>query len=159
MVERSGIETGIRDLVAYDIMSKPLCSLGQKADRRKDKLAAEVARLLREGEEFERVDVGIERKSEEKARTLREGIDEFEKKYPNYGKILEGIIQEKRAKSNRYLCYKIKQGYNLGAESYRRIMKDLGLTIQEADAMYPHLKDISDRLGKAGENELRTILL
>ena len=159
MVERSDLEMCVRTLVAYDIVSKPLSSLGQKADRRKDNLAGEVATLLKEDEEFKRVTAYTQRIDEEKARTLREGINDFKEKYSKYGKVLEGMIQEKRIKKNKYLCYGINEGFNLGAEDYRRVMRNVGLTTEQADAMYPHLKTMSDKLGKAKEQSLRKILL
>ena len=159
MVNRSELEVVVRSMVAFDILSKPLTSLGQKADRRKDKLAAETAGLLREGDTFERVVAYTERRDEEKARTLREGINAFKSEHPRYGEVLEGMIAEKRTKSNKYLVYGVQDGFKLGAEDYRRVMKDLGMTTMESDAMYTHLLDISDRLGKASENSLRNILL
>ena len=159
MVSRTDLETNVRDMVAYDILSKPLSSLGQKAARRRDKLASETAKLLREGDDFERVVAYVKKTDEEKARTLREGIDAFTEAHPRYGGILEGMIQERRMHSNRHLYYAVNQGFNLGAAEYRGVMRDLGLSVIEADAMYPHLMQLSERLGKAGEQSLRSILL
>jgi hypothetical protein len=159
MLSITELEAKVRDMVAYDILSKPLSSLGQKAGRRRDKLAGETAKLLREGEEFERVTAYVRRTEEEKARTLREGIDAFSEAHPKYGSILEEMIQEKRTRSNRHLYYAITPGFNLGATDYRSVMRDLGLSPIEADAMYPHLMQLSERLGQAGEQSLRSILL
>lgn len=159
MVNRSELELSVRNMVAYDILSKPLTSLGQKADRRKDKVGKEISALLREGEQFERVVAHIERREEERARTLREGIEAFKEEFPKYGKALEEKIEVKRSRSNKYLVYGVADGFRLSADDYRRVMKDLGMNVVEADAMYPHLLQISDRLGKAGENSLRDILL
>lgn len=159
MAIRSELEISVRNMVAYDILSKPLTSLGQKADRRKDKVGKEISTLLKEGEEFERVTAYVERREEERARTLREGIEAFKEEFPRYGKVLEEKIQEKRSRSNRYLVFGVSEGFKLSADDYRRVMKDLGMTSVEADAMYPHLLQISERLGKAGENSLRDILL
>ena len=159
MVTRTELETTVREMVAYDILSKPLSSLGQKAGRRRDKLAQESAGLLRQGDEFERVIAYVEHRDEEKARTMRDGIESFKDAYPRYGKILEGMIQDKRVESNRYLVYGVAKGCTLGVGEYRNVMKDIGLNPLEADAMYPHLLQISERLGKAGEYELRNILL
>lgn len=159
MVNRNNLEVAIRDMVAYDILSKPLSNLGDKAYRRRDKLAAEAAEFVRVGYDSERIVAYTEFKDEEKARTLREGITAFKEAYPKYGKVLEGMIEEKRANNNEYLVFGIKTGFKLGAEDYRRVMKNLGMTSREADAMYPHLLDISDRLGKSRENAVRNILL
>jgi len=158
MANRNELEIKVRSMVAFDILSKPLTSLGHKADRRRDKLAEETAALLEE-ETSDRVVAYTERREEEKARTMREGIEAFKEEYPSYGKILEGVIQEKRIKSNQYLVYGVADGFKLGSEDYRRVMRDLGLTPVQADAMYVHLLDISEKLGKAAENGLRSILL
>ncbi|MDP3917387.1 MAG: hypothetical protein Q8Q42_03830 [Nanoarchaeota archaeon] len=161
MVQRTELETTIRRMVANDILSKPLSSLGQKAARRRDSLSKEAERLLRTGArlDLERAFVRMERTSEEKARTMREGIEAFQETHPRYGAILEGLIKEKRLKNNTQLVYGIANGFNLGLEEYRGVMRDLGMSTRQADAMYTHLLDISEQLGKAGEYEERTILL
>ncbi len=159
MAERNDLEVTIRNMVAYDILSKPFNSLGQKSDRRKDKLSGEAAGLLRDEQASERIIARIETRDEEKARTMREGIDAFKKSHPKYGSVLEGMIQEKRMQKNKYLVFGIAEGFKLGDQDYRRVMVELGMTSREADAMYLHLLEISDRLGKARENSLRSILL
>ena len=159
MVERNELETTVRSMVAFDILSKPLVSLGHKADRRRDKLASTAANLVTAGFRGERVVAYIESRDEEKARTLREGIEDFKEQHPRYGTILEGMIAERRQLSNQYLVFGVADGYKLAAEDYRRVMKDLGMNAREADSMYPHLLDISDRLGKSRENAKRSILL
>lgn len=160
MVERTTIETYVRHLVATDIIYRPLSSLGGKADRRKEKMAKEISDLLKgDCETGERIFARIEKRDEEKARTLREGIDAFKKEYPKYGEILEGKITSKRTKNNKYLVFGISEGYQLGREDYIRVMKDLGLSEDASCAMYPHLKELSDTLGKAKEQSERTILL
>jgi len=160
MVERTEVEIYVRNMVALDVLSKPLSSLGGKAERRRDKAAEEIADLLKdESEVGERIFAKIEKRDEEKARTLREGIEAFKREHPNYGDILENKIAEKRTKSNKYLIFGLNKGYYLASEDYVRVMKDLGFTREEACSMYPHLKEISTRLGKANEQEERTILL
>lgn len=159
MTERSELETTVRSMVAYDILSKPLQSLGHKADRRRDKLAGAAAEILTPKYAPERVVAYTEVREEERARTLREGIQAFKEAHPRYGQVLEELIAQKRSESNKYLVYGIAEGFHLGAEDYRRVMRDLGMTTIEADSMYPHLLEYSVRLGKAGENEKRSILL
>lgn len=161
MVQRTELETTVRRMVANDILSKPLSSLGQKAERRRNALSKEAAKLLRTGarSDLERAFIRMERTSEEKARTMREGITAFQESHPKYGTILESLIQEKRLKNNTQLIYGVNEGFNLGLEEYRGVMRDLGMTTRQADAMYTHLLDISEQLGKAGEYAERTILL
>ena len=159
MVSRTDLEVAVRDMVAYDILSKPFSSLGGKAYRRRDALAKKAAKLAKKEDERDRFVAYVETRDEERARTLREGIDAFTEEHPKYGEILEKMIVEKRQRSNRYFVFGVVDGFRLAAEDYRRVMKDLGMTTREADAMYPHLLDISDRLGKAKETEVRSILL
>ena len=160
MVERSDLEKRVRRLIAGDITSKVLKSLGDKGDRRLKKGAKEIVNLLGEGEEpNNRFYVGIEKSKEEKARTMKEGINAFKKKYSRYGKILEGLIAEKRIKRNKNLVYRLNKGYNLSEENYVQIIMDLGFERREASAIYPHILAISERLKKADEHMERTILL
>ena len=159
MVFRDDLETAVRNMVAYDIISKPLSSLGQKADRREKKLAVEAAGLLQSNEPSERIFAYTETRNEERSRTTREGIDQFKEAHPRYGAVLEGMIQQKRFEKNNYIVFGVTEGFKLGASDYRSVMKDLGMTTIESDAMYGHILNISDRLGKARENETRSILL
>ncbi|MBI2046707.1 hypothetical protein HYT26_00890, partial [Candidatus Pacearchaeota archaeon] len=100
-----------------------------------------------------------EKPEEMKARTQNEGIDEFCKKYPQYGKILNGLIEEKRMGRCNYLVYRLKEGYKLSEEDYVKVIRDLGFDEREAAAIYSHILSYSERVGKAGESNERTILL
>ena len=160
MVERLELEKRVRKSIAGDITSKVLKSLGDKGDRRLKKGAKEIVNLLNEGEEPNyRFCVEIKKTKEEKARTLREGINAFKKKYSRYGNILEGLIAEKRIKRNKNLVYRLNKGYKLSEEDYVQVMMDLGFEKREASAMYPHILAFSERLGKADEQLERTILI
>ena len=160
MPERTEVEKYIRWLIASDIIYRPLKSLGEKGLRRLDKTAGEISDLLKDEEEIgERVFAKIEKKDEEKARTLREGINAFKKRYPQYGEILENMIAEKRTKSNRYLTFGLREGFKLGEEDYVRVMMDLGFDRREASSVYPHVIAISERLKKAKVQAQRRILL
>ena len=160
MPERTEIERFVRWLIASDILYRPLKSLGEKGLRRLDKTAGEISDLLKDEEEIgERVFAKIEKKDEEKARTLREGINAFKKRYPQYGEILENMIAEKRTKSNRYLIFGLREGFKLGEEDYVRVMMDLGFDRREASSVYPHVIAVSERLKKAKVQAQRGILL
>jgi len=160
MVERSDLEKGVRRLIAGDITYRVLKNLGEKGIRRLNKRAKEIVNLLDEGEEpNNRFYIKIERDKEEKARTTKEGINAFKKQYSRYGKILEGLIAEKRIKRNKNLVYRLNKGYNLSEEDYVKIIMDLGFEKREASAMYPHILAFSERLKKADGQMKRTILL
>jgi hypothetical protein len=160
MPERTEVEKFVRWLIASDIVYRPLKSLGEKGIRRLDKTAKEISSLLKEEEEIgERVFARVERRDEDKARTLREGVNEFVEKYPEHGEILKTIIKKKRRKHNKYLAYGLQEGFKLGEEDYVRVMMDLGFERREAASVYPHILAISERLKKAKEQTERSILL
>lgn len=160
MPERTEVEKETRYLIAMDILYKPFSSLGDKGKRRAEKHAKGIVGLLREGEEKgERIFAKVEKKDEEKARTLREGINAFKKEYPKYGELLEKCIKQKRMSSNKYLIYGLARDFKLGEEDYVRVMIDLGFTRREANSVYPHILAISERLGKAVEQAERSMLI
>ncbi len=160
MPERTEVEKFVRWLIASDILYRPMKSLGEKGIRRLDKIAKETSGLLKAGEEVgERVFARVEKRDEDKARTLREGIEEFKSRYPQYADVLEGIIKQKRVKHNKYLVYGLQEGFKLGEEDFIGRMMDLGFERREASSIYPHIIAISERLEKAKEQVERSILL
>lgn len=159
-MERTDIEKDTRYLVAGDISYRILKSLGERGVRKLDKKAGEIDSLLKGDDDIgNSVYARVERRDESKARTLEEGIEEFNKQYPDHCSILKGLIEEKRDKKKKFLVYGLKEGYKLGEEDYARVMMDLGFDRREANSIYPHIVAISDRLGKANEKAERTILL
>jgi len=160
MVERTEIEKNVRRLIALDVLYKPFSSLGDKGKRRAEKTAKGIVELIKDKDGTgERIFAKIEKKDIEKARTLREGINIFNKEYPNYGKILEGMIAKKRLKKNKYIVYGLVEGYKLGEEDYVRVMMDLGFDRREASSVYPHIIAVSEKLGKASEYAKREMLI
>lgn len=159
MVERTELETQVRNMVAYDVLRSPLSSLHQKTGRRHKKSAEQAVELIEEGYVAERVVVRVEETEAEKARTLRQGINAFKEMHPRYGAKLEGVIAEKRTERNNVLVYGLENGFKLGSADYIRVMKDLGLNEMAAHSMYPHLVEVSEQIGKAKETGLREILL
>lgn len=159
--ERTEIEKESRYLIAGDISYRVLESLGKRGARKLIKGADNIASLLKDGEEAgNSICARIEKRDEdEKARTLNEGINEFYKQCPEYGSILKGLIEEKRDKKNKYLVYRLNEGYKLGEEDYVKVIMDIGFDRREACSIYPHILAISERMKKADEKKERTILL
>jgi len=73
MVERSELENRARRLISGDITYRVLKSLGDKGIRRLDKMAGEIVGLLESEEPNNRFFSKVEKTSEQKARTLRQG--------------------------------------------------------------------------------------
>ncbi len=160
MVERTEIEKETRILIALDILYRPFSSLGDKGRRRAEKKAKGISILLKEGEEKgERIFARVTKLDEERARTIKEGIEEFKKKHPEYGKLLQECIDDKRTSHNKYLIYGLNEGFKLGEEDYVRVMMDLTFTRRETNSVYPHILAISERLGKAAELAERSMLI
>jgi len=160
MPERTDIEKLVRILIAGDILYRPLKSLGERGVRRLDKTAKSIYDLIEaDGEKGNRVEARVEESEEEKARTLKEGIDEFSKKYPSQGKMLAEMIEQKRNAKNKCLIYGLKEGYKLSEEDYIQTIMDLGFDKREAASIYPHIISYSEREGKAIQQSERKILL
>ena len=163
MVERSELESRVRRMVSSDITYRVLKSLGERGVRKLTKKAKEIVELLEdyeEGAEEKRFFARTQEETEDKkARTLRQGIDIFKERYPEYAEELEGIITETRSQRNNYLVYGIREGFRLGEEDYVQVMMDLGFKKREAASLYPHIVAISERQGKAGEQKSRKILI
>jgi len=161
MPERTEIEKYVRLMIASDILYRTLNNLGEKGIRRLNKTAKNIVDLLEKKEEIgSRVIAKIEELDEEmKARTTKEGIDEFCKKYPQYGIILKGLIEEKRLKRNKYLVYGLNPPYKLSEEDYIQVIMDLGFDRREASSIYSHILNYSQKEGKANETLERKILL
>jgi len=159
MVERTELEILTRNMVAYDVLKAPLSSLHQKAGRKQKAAAKTAAQYIEAGDVADRVYVSIQETEQEKARTLRQGINTFKEAHPRYGAKLEGMISETRTQKNNIIQYGIEDGFKLGTQDYVRVMKDLGLSETAAHAMYGHLLEVSEKLGKASETGMREILL
>ncbi|MEM3405415.1 MAG: hypothetical protein QW117_00345 [Candidatus Pacearchaeota archaeon] len=161
MAKRTEIEKYVRWMIASDILYRTIKNLGEKGMRRLNKTAKNIADLIEKKEEIgERIIAKIEELTEERrARTMKEGIEEFSKKYPQYGKILKGIIEEKRLERNKYLVYALKPSFTLAEEDYLQVIMDLGFDRREASAIYPHILEYAEREGKSSFYEERKILL
>ena len=159
--ERTDGEKAVRKLVATNDLRIPFSSIYQKIKKYEDTLASGI-----QGYVTEKADLGnsvtayVESKDKMVARGMRKGIDEFRKQYPNYGAILEGLIQEKRLEREVYLNYGINEGYKLHDNEYVSVIKDIaGLNDLEAAIIFPEIMRVSDRLKKKKKEGLRDILI
>lgn len=149
-------------LVSYRQVVGPLSSLYQKGNRKLKTLAETISEKLEEGDtisEGARVMAYIEKKKEEKARGMREGIALFKKKYKRYGDILEGMIQEKRQENENYLRFGLIGAATLPIGNYVRVLKDLGLTGKEAERVYPILENVYENLNGKKKEALDDMLI
>ena len=152
------LEKQIIELIATDRIDIPISSMSGKLKRQKPKIATGIDFEGRSSYQGERVYARVEYEEKEKARGIREGVDEFSKKFPQYGKILNGIIEEKRVERETHLYFGLQEGRRLTADDYMGVMKNLGFTEVTARSLYPELMDISRNLSRKRDEE-RSILI
>ena len=155
---REETERQLIEIIATDRIYRPISSTDGKLKRRREKLAESVE--LKPGQKFdgERVYARVEENEIMKARGMREAIDEFAKKYPREGKILEGLIAEQRKAREINLYFEMYEGCRLTAEDYMHVMTSLGFTEATAERLYPELMDISRKMAKKKQDE-RSLML
>ena len=159
--ERTEPEKAVRKLIATNDLRIPFSSIYQKIKAYEDNVASGVQGYVNENADLGNSVVATV-SSEDKmvARGMRKGIDEFKKQYPNYGAILEGLIQEKRLESEIHLKYGFNNGYKLHDNEYVSVIKDVaGLNDLEASAMFPEIMKVSERLKRKKKEGLRDILV
>ncbi len=158
--DSKNLERQIIELIAVDRIDIPISSMGGKLKRQKPKLAKEVD-LSEHKNKFrgERVYARIEIDDiTQKARTISEAVNEFAEKYSRHGKILKGLIEEKRQAKESNLYFGINPGCRLTADDYLGVMENLGFGGQYAENLYQDLMKVSRNLSKKREEE-RSILI
>jgi hypothetical protein len=152
------LERQVIELIATDRIDMPISSMSGKLKRQKPKLAEGIDLGGRSRYSGERVYARVENEEKEKARGMREGVNEFARKFPQYGIILNGIIEEKRVERETHLYFGMQDGCRLTADDYLGVMRSLGFTEATARNLYPELMDISRNLSRQ-RNEERSILI
>ncbi len=154
-----GLERSVIALVSADRMYIPISSLDGKLKRMKPKLARAII-LPDEKKSFrgERVYARIKTESEQKARGIKEGIELFSEKYPQYGKILKGIIEEERVIRETHLYFGMNEGKRLTSDDYLGAMAELGFGEVSARNLYQELIEASRNISRKREEE-RSIML
>lgn len=157
------LERQIIELVATDRIYVPMSSFDGKLKRNRPKLA----NLVYDNEDFhdegldfqgDRAYARFESVDKEKARGMREGVEQFSKQFPKYGEILEGIIKEKRSENEQHLYFGMNEGKRLTQSDYMNVMTDLGLSYERAEQFYPVVMDISRNLSRK-RSEDRSVLI
>ncbi|MBI5148262.1 hypothetical protein HZA33_01130 [Candidatus Pacearchaeota archaeon] len=153
------MERKILELIATDRTVIPLSSLGQKLGRAKAKRAEDIVQNL-EDERFdgERAYAFITEEDKARARGTKEAIEEFKKEYPKYGKILEGMIAEKRVKREKHLYFGMNYGKKLTSDDYMDVLESVGLSKHLSRGLYPVLIEISGKLQRKRDEERSVII-
>jgi hypothetical protein len=150
------IEKQLIEIIATDRIDIPISSMSGKLKRKKPKLAKAVE--FKKKFDGERTYARIESDELMKARGMREGIKVFAEKFPRHGKILNGLIEEKRAIRETHLYFGLYDGCKLSANDYIGVMENLGFSGQYAETLYQELMKISRNLSRKRQEE-RSIMV
>lgn len=151
-------ERQLINLIAADRIYMPISSLDGKLKRMRPKLA-EAVQMPDASFIGERVYARIEESTAQKAKGMRTAINEFSAKFPEYGAILQGMIDEQRTEKETALCFGVREGSRLAAQDYMEVMQNLGFNERNAIRIYPELMDTCRKLSKARDYEERSILI
>jgi len=152
------IERQLIHLIATDRIDKPISSMSGKLKRAKPKLAKAIE--LEGGRFFgDRAYARIESRDEMKARGMREGIEAFSEAHPRYGAILNGYIEEERARNEKHLYFGMQEGCRLTSADYMQVMTDLGFSEAASDGLYRELMDVSYKIARNRKETERSILI
>ncbi len=154
------MEQKILELIASDRIEIPLSSMDQKLRRAKRASAKEIAEVLGKGNSYEgeRVYASFVQEDKERARGMKEAVEEFSEEFPKYGKILAGKIAERRVKSEEHLYFGVNSGCRLSCDDYMHVMQSLGLSENTARNLYPDLMEVSRKLQRS-RDEQRSIIV
>ena len=153
------IESQILKLIATDRIEIPISSLKGKLYRGKSKLGKSIdLSELDDNYDGDRCYARIEDIDLKKSRTLRQAINEFSKRHPKYGGILEEIIKEERWVNEMHLYFGMHENARVPAKDYMQVMEDLGFTEATAQRFYPELMNITRKISKKREEERRIIV-
>ncbi|MBT3642432.1 hypothetical protein HN604_01960 [archaeon] len=154
----TNIERQILQIIATDRIDKPISSMSGKLKRAKPKLAQAVE-LSGGSFEGSRAYARVEESDVMKARGMRNGIDAFSSEHPRYGAILNGYIEEERARTETHLYFGMQEGSRLTSNDYMGVMTNLGLSEGVAEGLYPELMNISYKLARKRDEGERSILI
>lgn len=152
-------ERQVLELVAADRLFIPVSSMDNKLKRRKEKMAEAIELPESKAYRGDRVYARVEDKDKMKARTMKEAIAAFSEQYPTHGKVLQGIIAEKRLQKEKHLYFGVRDGCRLTSDDYLDVMKDLGFGPESAKSLYHELIEVSRNLSRKRADTERSILV
>jgi len=151
-------ERQLINLIAADRIYMPISSLDGKLKRMRPKLA-EAVQMPDTSFIGERVYARVQDNSVQQSKGMRDAVNEFSTKFPEYGAILEGMIAEKREVKETALCFGVREGSRLAAQDYMEVMQNLGFNERNAIRVYPELMDTCRKLSRARDYRERSILI
>ena len=155
------LERQLIQLIAVDRIDVPISSMSGKLKRTKKKLAPAIDLSEYKGKKFqgERVYARVKTEDKEKARAMSVAVEEFCGAYKRHGKVLKGIIAEKRLAKETHLHYGMNEGRRLTADDYRNVMATLGFAPAAAEGLYRKLMDASYKISRSRVDGERSIMI
>lgn len=146
-------------LIAYHTLKSGADIITKRLDRQLKPVANEIYTRLVKGQKINDPSVTATYRFEnkDKARTLTEGIEEFSKRFPEYGAKLKDIISETRKTKRRYLCF--GENDELPQETYTQVLKNIGIPQHMQKGLVANIKAVSDALSQRREDGLMEILI
>ena len=151
------LERQVISLVATDRLYIPSSSFDGKLKRGRKKIADSLV-LPENNYQGERVYGRVEESDKQKARGMRDGVNEFSSRFPKYGKILNGIIEERRTVREKHLYFAMNDGKRVTGDDYLSVLEGMGLGPVTAEKYLDVALDISRNLTKKRSDE-RSILV
>lgn len=151
---KTKLEEVVECMIALKRVTSPSGSISDRAKFRLDKYATEAYARLKEGQRFSDdscVTANLDWRDETRAKGMALGIQEFSKKYPKYGKILDEIINEKHRKPRRtYIEFGLNSDSELPEEFYIQVIMSLGgeFTRTKSEKLFLALSEFWDRIGR-----------
>ncbi|HJX50053.1 MAG TPA: hypothetical protein VJ438_01185 [Candidatus Nanoarchaeia archaeon] len=153
------LERQVIELVAADRLFIPVSSMDNKLKRRREKMAEAIELLGSNLYRGDRIYARTEEKDKMKARTMKEAIATFSEQYPTHGKVLQGMIAEKRLQKEKHLYFGVRDGCRLTCNDYIEVMKDLGFGPVSANSLYHELIEVTRNLSRKRAEGERSILV
>lgn len=146
------LQRQVLGLIATDRISIPVKSISGKIDRTRPKLGKAI-NLSGLNDEFvgERCYARVDSFNREKARNIREAVNEFSEEHPKYGNILNEKIAQKRISRETHLYFGMNDGCRLTADDYTTVLTEMGFTEVTAKKLYPELIEVSRKISKKRE--------
>ncbi len=154
-------EKQIIRLIAMDRIDVTLSSLDNKLRKQRSNLAEEVAEDVGKQSEFvgKRTYARTDVKDKRLARGMKVAIEEFEKEFPLYGKILRKKIAEKRDLREEHLYFGTRDSSRIAGQDYLEVLTDLGISEHQAHMMYPLVIEASRKIQQARNNQERSAIV
>ncbi|MEK6973817.1 MAG: hypothetical protein AABW41_01065 [Nanoarchaeota archaeon] len=160
---KTKLEEIVESMVALKRTTSPSGIISDRSKRLYDEAVQEAYDKLKHGQGFSEssiVKAELDWKDENRQKGMALGIQEFEKKYPEHGKILREIIAQHRKGRRAYVDFQLLPGQDLPEEFYITTIMGLGkeFTLERAEKLYVSLKEFWDKLGREKDGKYSVLL-